>query len=72
VLAGGGLDALFQIAVRRAAIMTADRPAAASGVARPSAIRMPPPVSVHPAAMALRRPGRSPSDSKNCPVPAGP
>ena len=67
-----GFTPSFQTAVRSAVIMTLDRPAAASGVARPSAIRMPQPASVEPATIALRRPGRSPSDSKNCPVPSGP
>jgi NAD(P)H-binding len=67
-----GLMASFQTAVRSAVIMSADRPAAASGVARPRTVRMPQPVSVEPAAMALCRPDRSPSDSKNCPVPSGP
>jgi hypothetical protein len=72
VLAGGGPKPSFQIAVRSAVIMTAVSPAAAAGVARPSAIRTPQPVSVAPEATALRLPGRSPSDSKNWPVPSGP
>src|SRR3954454_16705763 len=55
-----------------AVVITAVIAAPAAGVARPRASRAPPPISVAPAAMACLRPGRSPSDSSQPPVPSGP
>ena len=58
--------------VRMAVVITPVIAAPAAGVASPSASSAPPAISDAPAAMACWRPGLTPSDSSQPPVPSGP
>ena len=58
--------------MRIAVNMVPEIAATARGLASPVASIAPPAASAAPEATALRCPGASPSDSKNCPVPSKP